>query len=73
MLIEAHFLELRASEGYFPKQMGKADAMAYAFIDLRSLRGLQPKQADGATITFRLEGQSYKSFAGTYKAPFSTL
>ena len=24
VLIEAHFLELSASEGYFPKQMGKA-------------------------------------------------
>lgn len=69
VLIEAHFFELRDTEGgCIPQPMGKADAVAYAFIDLRSLRGLQPKQADGATITFRLEGQSYKSHPATYKA-----
>eukprot|EP00438_Fugacium_kawagutii_P026761 Skav216451 [mRNA] locus=scaffold50:666995:683327:- [translate_table: standard] len=69
VLIEAHFFELRDMDGgIVPKPLGKADAVAYAFIDLRSLRGLQPKQADGATITFKLEGQSYKSRQATYKA-----
>ncbi|CAJ1415709.1 unnamed protein product [Effrenium voratum] len=68
VLIEAHFLELRASLlGDVPKPMGKADAVAFAFIDLRSLRGLQPNQAHGATITFKLEGQTYKSRPASYQ------
>ena len=64
----------------------KAAAEAFVFIDLRSLRGLQQKQAQfcskprellgcedlpeaqGATITFKLEGNTHKSRGATYKA-----
>mmetsp|Transcript_45198 Transcript_45198/g.105696 ORF Transcript_45198/g.105696 Transcript_45198/m.105696 type:complete len:612 (-) Transcript_45198:97-1932(-) len=66
--IQARFYELRTHRLDVPKPMGKADAEAFVFIDLRSLRGLQQKQAQGATITFKLEGNTHKSRGATYKA-----
>ncbi|CAE7947561.1 ESYT3 [Symbiodinium sp. KB8] len=66
--IQARFYDLRTHRQDVPKPMGKAAAEAFVFIDLRSLRGLQQKQAQGATITFKLEGNTHKSRGATYKA-----
>eukprot|EP00439_Symbiodinium_sp_Y106_P075422 s1697_g14.t4 len=66
--IQARFYELRTHRLDVPKPMGKEHAEAFVFIDLRSLRGLQQKQAQGATITFKLEGNTHKSRGATYKA-----
>jgi len=66
--LQARFFDLRMHLEHVPKPLGRADAVAFVFIDLRSLRGLQQKQAHGAVITFKLEGRLYKSRGATYKA-----
>ena len=44
----------------------QADAVAYAFIDLRSLRGLQPKQAQSGSLIPPAAGQVFPKPVETF-------